>query len=158
MGNRIQILFANVASSWGLNGREDSPMRTLKSVFGVMRALVPIGYCGSLLYYFFDLSGSVEEVKTNGLGPTVLGLGAVGLVFSILLILRIVRIFARPPSPGSGGDTPAPDEESGFDADAAIARYLARQSAEAVPNPPAPRPALGGGGPARRTSFGRRTG
>jgi hypothetical protein len=127
-------------------------------MFGVMRAVVPIGYCGSLLYYFFDLSGSVEDVKTNGLGPTLLGLGAVGLVLSILLILRIVRLFARPPSPGSGGDTPAPDEESGFDADAAIARYMAQRSAEAVPNPPLARPALGGGGPTRRGSFGRRGG
>jgi len=54
----------------------------LKSEFGVIGALVPILYCGSLLYYFLDFSGSVQEAETDGLGPTLLGLGAVGLLFA----------------------------------------------------------------------------
>ena len=45
-------------------------MQSLKSVFGVIGALVPILYCGGLLYYFLDLSGSVHEAQTLGLGPT----------------------------------------------------------------------------------------
>jgi hypothetical protein len=137
-------------------------VRTLKSVFGVMGALVPILYCGSLLYYFLDLSGSVQEAETDGLGPTLLGLGIVGLIFCIPLVLKIVRIFAGPRSPGSGGrggpDAPTPDDEGGFDADAAIARYMARRSAEAAPNSPAAPPAHQGGGPARRPRFGRKIG
>ena len=133
-------------------------MRTLKSVFGVTRALVPVLYCGGLLYYFLDVSGSVQEAETIGLGPTLLGLGVVGLLFCIPLILKIVRIFARPRSPGSGGgpDTSGRDDESGIEADAAIARYMARQSAQAAPNAPIVSLAREGGGPARRPGFGRK--
>jgi len=135
-------------------------MRMLKSVFGVAGAVVPVLYCGGLLYYFVDLSGSVQQVTEIGLGPTVLGLGIVGLLFSIPLILKVVRIFARPPSPGSGSgpDAPARDEESGFDADAAIARYMAQRSLETVPDAPVVSPTRKGGGPARRASFGRKGG
>lgn len=129
-------------------------MRSLKSIFGVAGAVVPVLYCGGLLYYFVDLSGSVQQATEIGLGPTVLGLGIVGLLFSIPLILKVVRIFARSRPPGSGGDAPPPD--NGFDADAAIARYMAQRSAEGVPHSPAAPSAPGGGGPARRTGFGRR--
>jgi hypothetical protein len=71
-------------------------MRTLNSAFGVIRALVPVLYCGGLIYYFLDYSGSVQDAETIGLGPTLLGLGAVGLLFCIPLIFKIVRIFAEP--------------------------------------------------------------
>ena len=135
-------------------------MRTLKSVFGVIGALVPILYCGGLLYYFLDLSGSVQEAEQDGLGPTLLGLGIVGLLFCIPLIVKIVRIFAGPRSPGSGGrggpDASTHDGEGGFDADAAVARYMARRSAEAAARSPAAPPAHEGGGPARRPGFGRK--
>ncbi len=50
-------------------------MRPLKSVFGVIGVLGPIIYGGGLLYYFIDLSGSVQEAEAIGLGPTVLGPG-----------------------------------------------------------------------------------
>ena len=129
---------------------------TLKSVFGVIRALGPVLYCGGLLYYFLDASGSVREAWTIGLGPTVLGLGAVGILFSIPLILKIVRMFARPRSPGSGSGPDTPGDEGGFDVDGAIARYMAQRSVEAVPNAPAVRPAQDGGRPAGRPGFGRR--
>ena len=135
-------------------------MRSLKSVFGLIGALFAIVYCGGLIYYFLDLSGSVQEAETEGLGPTLLGLGAVGLLFCLVFIVRIVRIFARPRSPGSGGrsgpDASTGDGEGGFDADAVLARYMARQSAEAAPGSPAAPRARDGGGPARRQSFGRR--
>jgi len=144
---------------------------TLKNAFGLIRALVPIIYCGSLLYYFLDIGGSVEGVETIGLGPTVLGLGVVGLLFCIPLIIKIMRILSGPRLPGSGGGRdPSPsDDESGADADAAIARYKARQSAPAVSNAPpnAPivsparpivSPAHKSGGPAVRSGFGRRIG
>ena len=135
-------------------------MQSLKSVFGVIGALVPILYCGGLLYYFLDLSGSVHEAQTLGLGPTLLGLAVVGLLFCIPLILKIVRICAAPRSPGSGGrgapNAPAHDGDSAFEADAVVARYMAQRSAEAASPPPAAPPAHGGGGPASRPSFGRK--
>jgi hypothetical protein len=132
-------------------------MQTLKSVFGVMLALVPVAYCGGLLYYFIDLSGSVRQADEIGLGPTVLGLAVVGLLFSAAVVVKIVRIFITPRPPGSGGrggpDGSAHDDHSGFDADAAIARYMARQSAEAATAAPSPAPQAGG--PAR-PAFGRK--
>jgi hypothetical protein len=134
----------------------EDDVRTFKSVFGVAGAVVPVLYCGSLLYYFVDLSGSVQQATDIGLGPTVLGLGIAGLLFSIPLILKVVRVFARPRPPGSGGD--APPRDDGFDADAAIARYMAQRSAEAVPNSPAAPSAPVSGGPAKRASFGRKGG
>jgi hypothetical protein len=133
-------------------------VRTFKSVFGVAGALVPILYCGGLIYYFLDVTGSVEEAKMDGLGPTLLGLGTVGLFFCIPLIVKIVRIFAGPRSPGSGGrgGPDAPDDDGGFDADAVVARYMARRSAEAPAGSPAAPAAREGGGQARRPSFGRK--
>src|SRR4051812_25746859 len=108
-------------------------MRNLKSVFGLAGAVVPVIYCGGLLYYFFDISGgSVEGAETIGLGPTMIGLGAVGLFFCTPLIVKIMRLVSRPRSPGSGPDKPTDDDGSGFDADAAIARYMAQRSAEAM--------------------------
>lgn len=126
----------------------------LKSIFGVAGALLPVLYCGGLLYYFRDLSGSVRQATEIGLGPTVLGLGAVGLLFCIPLILKVMRIFARPRPPGSG---PSPDDdEDGFDADAAIARYMAQRSSEVVADGGGLPPARPIGGQAGRPGFGRR--
>ena len=123
-------------------------MRTLKSRFGVIGALVPIFYCGSLIYYFLDLSGSMQEAGEDGLSPTQLGLGVVSLLFAIPLMMKVVRIFTRP---RSGPDAPTDDDKSGFDADAAIARYLAQRSTDA------PIVSPGRGEPARPSGFGRRT-
>jgi len=115
---------------------------------------VPVLYCGGLLYYFLDLSGSVHEVETNGLGPTVLGLGAIGLLFCIPLIVKIVRIFIGPRSPGGGRDVSTGERE--FDADATLARYLAKRSAEVDLGSSAAPPAHDGGEPQVRRSFGRK--
>ncbi len=132
-------------------------MQNVKSVFGVMLALVPVAYCGGLLYYFIDLSGSVRQADEIGLGPTVLGLAVVGLLFSAAVVVKIVRIFITPRSSGSGsGGGPngsSHDDDGGFDADAAIARYMARRSAEGAPAPASPVPEAGG--PAR-PAFGRK--
>jgi hypothetical protein len=131
-------------------------VEALKSVFGVVRVSVPVLYFGGLLYYFFDVGGSVQGVKEIGLGPTMVGLGAVTLLFCIPLVIKLVRIFAGPRSPGSGGGSTG-DDDDGFDADAVVARYMARQSAEAATKPSSARPAPGGGGPVKRPGFGRRT-
>lgn len=128
-------------------------MQRWKTVLGVIGALVPIIYCGRLLYYFLDLSGSVQEATTDGLGPTLLGLAIVGLLFCIPLMIKIMRIIARPRPPGSRGPE-APTDDDGFDADAVVARYMAQKSAEDGPRSPAAPPALAG--TTKRTSFGRK--
>lgn len=128
-------------------------MRSLKSGLGVAGALVPVLYCGALLYYFLDISGSLHGAKEIGLSPTLLGLAVVGLLFCIPLITKIFRILAPPPSPGS--DAGSHDDEGGFDADAAIARYVAQRSVAGSPAAPLARK---GGGPGRRASFGRKSG
>ena len=137
-------------------------METFKTAFGLMRLLVPIVYCSGLVFYFLRISGgSVENANMIGLGPTILGLGIVGLLFCIPLAIKIVRILNGPRAPGSGGGPrrPTPDDDDGFDADAVVARYLAQRPAEAAPGAPTPRPApKGGSGPARPSGFGRRIG
>jgi hypothetical protein len=103
-------------------------MRSFKSVFGVIAALLPIGYCGYLLLYFKNVSGETGPVET-GLGPTMLGLGAVALLLAVPLLLKVVKLFAGTP----GREVVV--EESNFDADAALARYLARKAAGEVDMP-----------------------
>jgi hypothetical protein len=133
-------------------------------VFGVASALMPVLYCGVLAYYFLDISGSVQNVEDNGLGPTEIGLAAIGLVFCIPMILKVIRLFSRPRSPGpdgeNGPDAPPPDDQGGFDADAAIARYMAQRAVEATAAPAAApvtaRPAPHNNAPAARPGFGRR--
>ncbi len=122
---------------------------SFKAVFGVFGALLPIGYCGYLLLYFRDVSGDKGPVET-GLGPTMLGLGAVGLLFAIPLILKAARLLAGSRPTASGGRELLA-EESTFDADAALARYLARKAAQGGHVPQSPPDA------APRTGFGRKT-
>ena len=125
----------------------------------MIRALLPIVYFTGLLVDLLDVSGgSIHQAWTIGLGPTILGLGFIGLLFCIPLALRIVRILNGLRASGSGGGSgrSAADDDDGFDADAAVARYLAQRSAEAAPTSPAPRPAPKYAEPARPTGFGRR--
>jgi len=137
-------------------GRE-AALPSFKSVFGVARAAIPVCYCGYLLYYFVDVSGSMNEAWDTGLGPTVLGLGVVSMLFSIPLLLKLVKMFSGPRRPWSGGGAPTDDDDddNGAAADAIVARYLAQRSAEAAASPPAARPAPGG---SSRPSFGRKSG
>ncbi len=114
---------------------------------------MPVLYCGGLALYFFHVGGSVKGISAIGLGPTVLGLGIVGFLFCIPAIVKLMRFIPGPQPPRSGD---GPDETEGFDPDAAIARYMARQSAEPSPARPAPPSAPKGSGPARPSGFGRR--
>ena len=134
-------------------------MRTLISVFGLVRVLVPVLYCGGLLFYFFHVSGgSIEQAEEIGLGPTILGLAVVGFLFCIPLIIKVGRMLSGPRSPGSGGGPNGPtiDDDDGFDADAAVARYMAQRSAEPLPHAQAASSAYKGGGQTGRPGFGRR--
>jgi hypothetical protein len=131
-------------------------------IFLVIRFAVPALYFGGLFFYFLHVGGSVEGAEEIGLGPTLLGLAIVGLLFSIPLIVAIIRmILGGPRSPGSGGrgGPSGPDDgDSGFDADAVVARYLAQQSAQAAASSPTPSPqSPTRGGVARKpTGFGRK--
>jgi len=129
-------------------------MRGFKSFFGIIGALMPVVYCGGLLYYFVDRTGSIREADAIGLGPTMVGLAVVGLLFSIPLILKVVRmlIALRSSAASAHGGNDAPKQDN-FDADAVLARYMANRPAEGASNAP---PQHQGGNPAPRPTFGRK--
>ena len=104
-------------------------MRMLKLIM----AFLPVAYCGWLLFYFLGQGGLSGGPVTEGLGPTVIGLGFVGLLFCIPLVFRLIRLIVTPrgPEADAARDTYIAKEESAFDADAALARYLARKAAQA---------------------------
>lgn len=133
-------------------------MQSLRKWIGLVGALLPVLYCGGMVWYFTDMGGWDDPFVSEGLRPTIIGLSVVGLLFAIGLGFKIHRAFgASPPDAGAGGSRSAagPDDVTGVggDADAMIARYLAQRDAASSPNgPPAMRP-----GPGRApTSFGRR--
>ncbi|MEA3031364.1 MAG: hypothetical protein QOG13_2689 [Sphingomonadales bacterium] len=135
-------------------------MRTIKSVFGLVAAAVPILYCAGLLLYFNRVRTASGGLLDSALGPTMLGLGVIGLLFLIPFVLRLRRLVAPPAAPGSGSSgrraKEAPqDERSDFDADAALARYLA-QRPRGAPNLASPQAPQEGGRPVRQAAFGRR--
>lgn len=110
-------------------------MKSIKSIFGVARLAVPALYCGYLAYYFFDVGGSVQGVEDTGLGPTVIGLGVVALLFCIPLGLKAVRFFTGPRAPGPRSAGPRigaddDDDDGAAAADAIIARYMAHKAQE----------------------------
>jgi hypothetical protein len=122
-------------------------------------ALPPIIYCGGLLYFFLNQSGSVEDAEAIGLGPTLLGLATVGLFFCAVFVGALLWKFGRPRSPGAGGrggPGGSDDGDGALDADAVIARYMAERAPQTDPESPAQRAAGGDGGPARAVSFGRK--
>ena len=138
-------------------------MGTMKSTLGLIGAAIPVLYCGGLVIYFAGVNKSFGGMLGRELGPTMVGLGVIGLLFLIPLVLKIRKLAARPDTPaapGAGGgggpvDQPPQDQPGDFDPDAAIARYLAKR-------PPGPRgPASpfathGGGRPAGQPGFGRK--
>ena len=137
-------------------------MGALKPVLRLFGTLFAVLYCGWLDYYFLHQSGSLKEAENDGLGPTVFGLGIVGLFFLIVLIVQILLVFVSLRSRRSGGDRTTrhndDDYDDGFDPDAVIARYMARQSAEAATNVPTMSNRPEGGGPPKRPGFGRKIG
>lgn len=134
-------------------------MRTVKSTFGLVGAAIPVLYCGGLVIYFAGVNNAFGGMLGRQLGPTMVGLGVIGLLFLIPLVLKIRRLVSPPAPPGASGggraDEAPKDGGSDFDPDAAIARYLARQSPGAR-DPASPPAAHGGGGPVRQAGFGRR--
>jgi hypothetical protein len=111
-------------------------MGSFKNAWGIITGLIPVVYCVGFLIYFANVERFTGVPVGNQLGPTVLGLGVVALLFSIPVILRIARLLRAPPTSKDEARRTAEvfaDSPSDFDADAAIARYMAqRQAAEAA--------------------------
>lgn len=105
-------------------------MRSVKLAIGIAFALMPLVYCGALFFYFLDTAGSVQDAVGIGLGPTLFGVGAIGVLFCVPVAWKILRALHTPRARTTNPEAPAPND-SPFDADAALARYLARKSAEA---------------------------
>jgi hypothetical protein len=111
---------------------------SLGKVLGIMVGLIPILYIGWLLYYFVGVGGGTAEgVAGIGLGPTVIGLSIVGLLFALPLIIKLLRATTGVNRvPGASFDAKLkPGEvvvEPEFDADAAFASYMRKREAGIV--------------------------
>jgi len=124
------------------------------SITGILRwlgALIPVAYIGFLLWHFMGVGGnSAEGIVGIGLGPTVLGLSVIALLFLIGPLVKLIRVGSganRVPGASVKVDDDLPATE-GFDADAALARYMSQRAEVPVtPDPPppadAPRPQFG---------------
>ena len=78
-------------------------MKTAKSFFALIAALLPILYIGGLLLYFGRFNHATYGLFDRALSPTMFGLAAIGLIFVLLFALKLWRM-AKPPAPrGSGG-------------------------------------------------------
>ena len=119
-------------------------MRSTKNVLGLIAALIPVLWFGGLAIYFNHIRDLGRGWFDGALGPTVIGLSALTLLFVALFVWKLRRLAAppAPPSSGSGRMDAAPEEEkSDFDPDAALARYMARRAS---------------GGAGGQTGFGRK--
>jgi hypothetical protein len=131
-------------------------MRTTRSFFGLIMALLPILWIGGLLLYLNNVRGAFGGLLDGALGPTLMGLGTVLIIFVFLFVLKFWRAATPPATGGGSGSGGALEEEkSDFDPDAALARYMARRNGE--PGAPPPTFGGGGGGSPRPGGFGRKT-
>ena len=115
-------------------------MRTVRNWFGLVGALLPVLFCGGFLLYFGNVRNAFGGLVDSGLGPTMIGLAAFGLLFFFLFLLKLRRFLAPPAAP-KGGDRMAAtldETRSDFDADAALARYLARRESGGTGERPPP--------------------
>lgn len=106
-------------------------MRVVKLVM----ALIPLASIGGLLVFLvrpFGEGGGLlalavmpDRVLADGLGPTVVGLGAITLLLCIPVLVRLYQLVA-PPAVTTQPTAQAVEEA--FDPDAALARYLARKA------------------------------
>lgn len=99
--------------------------------FAFIGALLPLVYFGGMIYYFSGVGGgTIQGIVDIGLGPTVAGLTIVGLLFTIQPLVMIFRLFFGTPSTARQGASASSIDaasDTGFDADDAIARYLAKR-------------------------------
>lgn len=138
---------------------------SLGKTLGVIAGLLPLVYIGFMLRHFVGVGGgSIDGIVGIGLGPTVIGLSIVGLLFALPLIVRLLRgatgvnrvpgkSFDAGLKPGEVADEPS------FDPDAAFANYMRKreQGGAVPPAEPAASPVEDKGfAPARPSGFGRK--
>lgn len=105
----------------------------MKSVFGIVFGLLPIAWFGGLAFYFYRTNQAMGGLATKELGPTIIGLSVVAGLFALPVLFRILKLLAggsakpAPASASRSGDIEV--EQSDFDPDAALARYMARKAA-----------------------------
>ncbi|WP_428629015.1 hypothetical protein [Sphingopyxis sp.] len=116
---------------------------SLGKILGIIGGLIPIIYIGWMLRHFVGVGGdSAEGVASIGLGPTVIGLTVVGLLFALPIIIKLLRAATGVNRvPGASFDAKLkPGEvvvEPEFDPDAAFANYMRRREAGSVDEVPA---------------------
>lgn len=113
----------------------------MNSVGGIVKwvvGLLPIAYVAWVLRHFADVGGGdAQGIADIGLGPTVIGLSVVGLLFALPLAIKLIRALSGTNKvPGAKMADPSV-ETQGFDADAAFANYMRGRDA-APPAPVAP--------------------
>lgn len=128
-------------------------MRPVKSVFGVLGAAVPVVWLGGLAYYFYRTNAAMGGLASKELMPVIVGLGVVGGLCAIGLLIKLGRIFSAGAAPASAPRIAGAEEApaSDFDAEAALARYMARKAAGEITPPPET-----AWQPAPRAGFGRK--
>ncbi len=113
-------------------------MESARKWVSLLAGLLPIAYCGGLVWYFTDMGGLNNPILSQELKPTIIGLALVGLVFIAMFAFRVWRANSGPGSdtgepgePKPRGFVSALDQDDDVDhsnADAMIARYLAQRS------------------------------
>lgn len=111
---------------------------SIGGVLGVLGGLIPLVYIGWLLRHFIGVGGgSADGIAMIGLGPTVMGLTVVGILFALPLIIKLLRVVSgtnRVPGTRAEAAGELSAETQGFDADAAFANYM--RNRDAAPPPP----------------------
>ena len=134
-------------------------MKTAQSWLSLVMALLPVLFFGGLFLYFTSVNNASFGLLDGALGPTRIGLGGLTILFALLFLWRLKRAATPPPARASLSQADALIEEtkSDFDADAAMARYLARRGTSEG-RPAAPAATFGGDAPPRPPagSFGRK--
>ncbi|WP_423602149.1 hypothetical protein [Sphingomonas sp. MS122] len=121
-----------------------------KTLWGLVAGLVPVVWFGGLAIHFYRVNQAMGGFASRELMPTIVGLGALGLLFTIPILIKLARLASGTAPKPKGARAAAAAEEappSDFDPDAVIARYLEKKAAgEAsfeVPESAAPRPVFG---------------
>ncbi|UKK84959.1 hypothetical protein L7H23_02305 [Sphingopyxis sp. BSN-002] len=111
---------------------------SIGGVLGIIGGLIPLVYIGWLLRHFIGVGGgSADGIAMIGLGPTVMGLTVVGILFALPLIIKLLRAVSgtdRVPGARTEAAGELSAETQGFDADAAFANYM--RNRDAAPPPP----------------------
>ncbi|MFT3809865.1 MAG: hypothetical protein QM698_08090 [Micropepsaceae bacterium] len=114
-------------------------MQSARNAISLIAGLLPIAYCGGLIWYFTDKGGLSDPLLSKELQPTIVGLAFAGFVFIAFFAWRIWRGRSGGGSDDGAGSSPQKgrgfvsaleqgDDADHSSADAMIARYLAQRS------------------------------